>query len=357
MTIYNNSQITLTKFQAEFNHQFKKFFNQMRQDILKIAPACKILIDTLEEFAFRPSKRLRPAFLYFGYIAAGGNNYKAALQASLSVELLQTFALIHDDLIDKAEIRRGKPTIDLIFEKAAPKNISDKKHFGKSAAILLGDLSFTYADQLLTSSNFPQDTILSAKKYYDFLRSEVIFGEYLDILLVGNKKATKDQIIKMLILKSAKYSIERPLHIGAALAKAKEDIFKAYSNYAIPLGLAFQIQDDILGIYGDPKTTGKSSNSDILEGKNTLIISNTREKISQKDKIFLDSILANPKATRSEIKKLKKAIIDSGALSQTKKEVQDLILKSKRALGHINLEKNAKNFLIEIANYIGTRLN
>lgn len=353
----NRALKQLHSFQNLFNKSFRKFFSQKKKQIGKISASAKVLIESIEEYTFRESKRIRPAFIYFGYIATGGKDLDSALKLAQSAELLHTFALIHDDLIDKSSLRRGKPTIDQIFEKKTPKHIVDKSHYGLSSALLVGDLTFSYADEIFTNSSFEPKIMLSAKKYFDLLKDEVIAGQYLDVLITNDLHATKDKITNMITLKTAKYTIERPLHIGAALASAPNFIFKAFSNYAIPLGLAFQIQDDILGVFGDPKVTGKSSDSDLKEGKMTVLLANALSLASLRQKQILAKVIGNPNSKFSDIAKVKQIIINTKALDITKEEIDRLILKAKKGLINVKLENNSKDFLLGIADFIGNRLH
>ncbi len=216
-------------------------------------------------------KRLRPAFCYWGWRGAGGpaESDDAALRAAASLEFLQACALIHDDVMDGSDTRRGLPSAHRRFAGVhrGAEWLGSPESFGVGAAILLGDLCLVWADEVLLSTDFPVQSLRRAKTVYDDMRTELMAGQYLDLLEQARGGGSVERALTVVRFKSAKYTIERPLHLGAVLAGADAALIAAYSAYGLPLGEAFQLRDDILGVFGDPNETGKPAGDDLREGK------------------------------------------------------------------------------------------
>ena len=187
-------------FKEEVDLAIKHFLVEKRVEAKEISPGVVTLLDEVERFIFSGGKRVRPAFLYSGYVASGGKAHDAAVYASMSVEFLHTFALIHDDIIDRSAIRRGKPTSHKAFEEyhTTKKFTGNKEHFGLSAAILAGDLAYAFAEEVLTSAPFPQERVRRARYYFDQMKFQVIAGEYLDVLGGYTKSLKEDDILNII---------------------------------------------------------------------------------------------------------------------------------------------------------------
>jgi len=272
----------------------------------------------------------------------------------MAIELLHTFALIHDDIIDQSVSRRGLTTPHIFFEQMHRNEKWDGKseHFGVSAAILTGDLAHIYADEVFTTSPFPMEALKRAYPYYDILRVEVIFGEHLDVLGGVKQHFDEQGILQMLKYKSGKYTIERPLHLGLALANAPENMFTMYSGYGIPLGQAFQIQDDILGLFGDEEKTGKPTDSDIKEGKRTLLVIKAYEKANKTQKNLLDRTLGNPRIKESDVERVRDVVRQTGSYQYSKDLAMKLIYQAKKALSSSFMTEDAYSYLTGIADYM-----
>src|SRR5215469_4907376 len=241
-------------------------------------------------------KRLRPAFCYWGWRGAGGPDCPEIINAAAALELLHAGALIHDDLMDASDTRRGQPSLHRQFEArhAARGWYGSAEAFGMGMAILLGDLLICWTDEMFHASGLPGDALRRGRPVLDQMRTEVFAGQYLDLLGQAAGDETVAGALRVVELKTAKYTIERPLHLGAALAGAGPDLAgprgpgsggalagdggtaggdgslaAAYTAYGLPLGIAFQLRDDILGVFGDPAQTGKPAGDDVREGKRT----------------------------------------------------------------------------------------
>src|SRR5688572_2910645 len=240
-------------------------------------------------------KRFRAAFCYWGFRAVqpdvAGEN--AVLRACAALELLHASALVHDDLMDASDTRRGRPATHRGFEAEhrADGWRGDAEQYGAAAAILLGDLLLSWADELLRRCGLDRDRVGPALDVFDLCRSEVIAGQFLDVSVQARGRASVDDAMTVLRYKSAKYSIERPLHVGAALAGAPQAAITALSGFGLPLGEAFQLRDDLLGVFGDPATTGKPAGDDLVEGKRTVLVALALEAALAAEAARLDGAL------------------------------------------------------------------
>lgn len=348
----------LSWFKEEEDLAIKHFLGKKRKEAEEISPEFVTLLDEVERFILSGGKRVRPAFLYSGYVASGGKAHDAAVYASMSVEFLHTFALIHDDIIDRSDLRRGKPTSHKTFEKyhVMKKFPGSKEHFGLSSAILAGDLAYAFAEEILTSAPFPQERVRRARYYFDQMKFQVIAGEYLDVLGGYKKSLKEDDILNIIEYKTAKYTVERPLQIGAMLAGAEVDILETFTAYGIPLGQGFQLQDDIFGVFGDKKKIGKPTDSDIKEGKMTVLIAKAYEWSNKRQRRDLNSILGNFEAKEADIDKVRLIIYETGAFDYATKLSHKLIEQARDAIAAAKLQKEGKEYLLSAANYLITRV-
>ncbi len=308
------------------------------------------MIETISQL-MSGGKRLRPAFAYWGYLGAGGDDSRSIVRAATSLEFLQACALIHDDVMDGSDTRRGLPATHRFFEALHTESawLGSAENFGLGAAILAGDLCLSWADELLFASGLAADKVLEAKPLYDIMRTELMAGQYLDLLEQAKASAHVDSIRNVIKYKSAKYTIERPLHLGAKLAGASDEVLAAYSAYGLPLGEAFQLRDDVLGVFGDAEITGKPAGDDLREGKRTALIGYTVELASESDADFVLSHLGNPHLSRETIDAMRAIITACGALDRV-----ESMISSGRELALFSLESapitdEAKHVLANLA--------
>ena len=303
-------------------------------------------------------KRLRPAFCYWGWRGAGGDpaHDDAALRAAASLEFLQACALIHDDVMDGSDTRRGLPAAHRRFAGVhrGAEWLGSPEDFGVGAAILLGDLCLSWADEVLLTAEFPDDALRRAKTVYDEMRTELMAGQYLDLLEQARGGGSVERALRVVRYKSAKYTIERPLHVGAALAGAGRDVFAAYTGYGLPLGEAFQLRDDILGVFGDPVETGKPAGDDLREGKRTVLIAIAVERSTPVQAEVIRRHLGDPGLDANGVDALREIIAATGALAHTETLIGDLLDQSLAALGTAELEPQAHEVLTGLA-YAATR--
>jgi geranylgeranyl diphosphate synthase type I len=307
-------------------------------------------------------KRFRAAFCYWGFRAVAGTSYDAAdddalVRACASLELLHASALVHDDYMDASDTRRGRPATHRGFsaEHRADGWRGDPEQYGAAAAILLGDLLLSWSDELLRRCGLPLDRAVAALDVFDRCRSEVISGQFLDVSVQARGVADVDAAMTVLRDKSAKYSIERPLHIGATLAGGGEQQLRQLSAFGLPLGEAFQLRDDLLGVFGDPSATGKPAGDDLVEGKRTVLVALALDGAQADDAARLDSALGTALSS-DDVTQLRRIIDDSGAHHQVEQVITELAATSTDALAGSDLDPHARDVLLALAKAATHRL-
>ncbi len=273
-------------------------------------------------------KRLRPAFVHWGHRFAGGHDDDSVVAAAIALELLHTFALIHDDVMDRSDVRRGVATVHRSF---ADRHHRGDEWFGMSAAIVAGDLAFVWAGAVLDSLDVDDDVRRRVRSIYDGLRVEVIAGQYLDLRLAGLRPTTQ-QAVRVALLKSGRYTVTRPLQLGAALAGAPESTLDVLSRYGDALGIAFQMRDDVLGVFGDPATTGKGAADDLRDGKASLLLVRAFEMCSPAEQRFLTGALGDPDLDDADAGACRAIIAGSGALASIERLIDSKIDEARMAL-------------------------
>ena len=301
-------------------------------------------------------KRLRPAFCWWGYRGAGGADTEEALRAAAALEFLQACALIHDDVMDGSDTRRGMPSAHHRFAMLhrGSEWLGTPEAFGVGAAILLGDLCLSWADELLLTSGVPAAHLNSAKRVYDEMRTELMAGQYLDLLEQARGGGSVERAMRVVRFKSAKYTIERPLHMGAALAGAGPHVMAAYSGYGLPLGEAFQLRDDVLGVFGDPGETGKPAGDDLREGKRTVLIATAMDRATPAQAAQIRRHLGDPGLDATGVALLREVISETGALDHAEQLITSLTDQALAALDSVDLQAPAPEVLAGLA-YAATR--
>ena len=305
----------------------------------------------LRDLVLAGGKRLRPAFCHWAYVGAGGDaEDPAVVDAGAALELLHTFALVHDDIMDGSATRRGTDTIHVLFESGHALDgwRGEARRFGEGVAILVGDLAFVYADQLLAGA--PP----AAHQVFTELRIEVNVGQYLDLLGTARGRATEATARRISRFKSGKYTVERPLHLGAALAGRLDDLAVPLSGYGLPLGEAFQLRDDLLGVFGDEDVTGKPVGEDLREGKPTLLYAMAVEQAS----VAGAAVLARYGAADlddDEVAALQDVLLSSGAVETVEGNIDRLVAEAVEAIDGAGLTGAAHGALVELAYYVAGR--
>jgi len=285
-------------------------------------------------------KRLRAAFLYWGYRAGGGPDTEAVIRAATAMEFFQAAALLHDDVMDDSDTRRGMPSAHrrLADEHSAAGWAGSGDRFGIAGAILGGDLCLIWSDELLATSGLPAAELSRARPVFDRMRTQLMGGQFLDVLesARGWDSLTTDQRVtrarRVIRYKSAKYTIEHPLLIGAAAADVSAPNCGALSTYGLDLGEAFQLRDDLLGVFGDPAHTGKPAGDDLREGKRTVLVALALDQASPSTMALFDEALGAPDLDEQGVSELRSTISASGAPERVEQLILDLSASARTAL-------------------------
>jgi geranylgeranyl diphosphate synthase type I len=297
----------------------------------------------LRDYVLRGGKRLRGALVLLGAKAAGGDE-AVALPASLGCELLHAYLLVHDDFMDRDELRRGGPTLHVTLGQ------KHGQHLGGSVALLLGSLTQAWAHELLLDTPAPPERVLRAARLFEQAIAQVTAGQMLD-LLASRGEPTSQEVLEIERHKTGGYTFELPLLLGAALCGASEELEDALRRYARPLGQGFQIADDLLGTFGSPEVTGKPNASDLREGKRTLLITRALELATADDARTLRGALGREDMTDAEADGLRALLSRTGAVDAARSDAERLCAEALRALEGTAIAGPVKHALTEIANH------
>ncbi len=335
---------------AKVSLALEEFLSHRGELITSISLDLLPLIEALSEL-LAGGKRLRPAFCYWGARGAGLPASDALVEAAAALELLQACALIHDDVMDGSATRRGLPAAHHRFANVhrLEQWHGSPEDFGVGAAILLGDLCLSWADEMLLDAGLKSSALHRAKPVYDVMRAELMAGQYLDLLEQVQASSSVERAILVARYKSAKYTIERPLHLGAAFADAPAHVYESYSAYGLPLGEAFQLRDDVLGVFGDPLVIGKPAGDDLREGKRTVLIAIALEHASPAGIDAINTHLGDPDLDDAGVELLREIITESGALERTEHHIASLFANAVRAIETAEIDDEARVVLLGLA--------
>ena len=306
---------------ARFDARLAEFLRQQGPGWPDGAP--RGLLGTLNRFVLAGGKRLRPTFCYWGWRSAGGPDGEAIVTAAAALELFHAFALIHDDIMDGSERRRGEPSVHQLFTDLHTRSSwrGDAARYGRNIALLGGDLCAAWADQMFHDSGLTREQVHRGYPLFAGMRTEVIAGQYLDLVSgVGDGSAAG--ALTVIRMKAARYTVTRPLQIGAALAGAAEDLLAAYVSFGDPLGDAFQLRDDVLGVFGDPAVTGKPVLDDLREGKRTVLMAFARDRATREQSARIRALFGRPDLDDDGAGELRRILVDTGALEATERLIE-----------------------------------
>ncbi|MGH2724065.1 MAG: polyprenyl synthetase family protein [Actinomycetota bacterium] len=340
------------------DEELARFLSGQRQAFLPQDPGVTVLFDELDRVVASGGKRLRPLFCLLGHRAAGGEADDRAIRAAAALELLHTFAIVHDDVMDRSPTRRGVAAswVHLAEEHRRASHRGDAEGYGTSAAILLGDLALVLADAALLGAGFGPDRLLPALGRYARMRTEVVAGQFLDVLAAHRGAADEAEARRIAVLKSGGYTVEGPLHIGALLAGADDGLLAALSRYGVALGEAFQLRDDVLGVFGDPAVTGKDRDSDLREGKRTVLVAKAVASASDADRRLLVERLGRPDLSTEELERARAVIEATGALAATLELIDERVSVAKAGLRDSGISGEPAILLEEMADLVAVRL-
>lgn len=335
-----------------------EFFDSRSEQVAAVGGGYVSAVRDLTEFVLRGGKRIRPSFAWTAWLGAGGDpdgiDAASVIRACAALELVQACALIHDDIIDASITRRGFPTVHIGFadRHRAARWSGSPARFGESAAILLGDLALCWADDMLRESGIGPESAARLSPVWSAMRTEVLGGQLLDIEAEAGVDESVDAAMKVNRYKTAAYTVERPLHIGAVLADARADLVADYRSFGTDIGLAFQLRDDLLGVFGDPSVTGKPSGDDIREGKRTVLIAvglARADEHAPDAATLLRASLGDRDVAEARIEDVRTALTDLGAVDDVERRISHLTERALATLAASAVEPRAAAQLREMA--------
>ena len=341
---------------------------QISEDLAPVHAAARALLSG--------GKRFRARFCYWGWRATQLPDpidpmpteedltaRDGIVRVAAALELLHAAALVHDDIIDRSAVRRGAPAAHEYFTRLHRDSewARDPERFGQAAAMLLGDLLLSWSDELFAaaSDGFGEQGA-AARREFATMRAEVTLGQYLDVLeehawITRSDQEATARAQKVVVYKSAKYSVEAPLVIGALLGGADEGQVEALRRFGVPLGIAFQLRDDLLGVFGDPAATGKPAGDDLREGKRTVLIAVARGALPGSARALLDDLLGDPELDAEQIEMLRQTLRECGAVDRVERAIEHSLGQAVEALGDARLAPAAKAELRALADAVAKR--
>jgi len=364
-----SSELLLTQVQENLD----TFCQKQRSDFEAISSDLVPVVDFTQSL-LQGGKRFRALFCYWAWRAALSQSIhrqsetevlaseSAIAGIAASLEMFHAAALVHDDLLDQSDTRRGAPAIHKRFESLHSEKgwAGSHERFGVAGSVLVGDLMLGWSSEIFGNAllHSPNREIESAcRDEFSLMRVEVMAGQYLDVL-EENAAATRSlaeavgRAEKVILYKTAKYSIEAPLRIGAAFAGADQATLNSFTSFGIPLGIAFQLRDDILGVFGDPSVTGKPAGDDLREGKRTVLVALTKQALASRSESMseaFEELLTSRELESQQIGFMQKLIEESGALDKTERMINELADRSLEALAEAELDPEAKEVLRSLA--------
>lgn len=345
----------LETFRARLEGELRQFLGE-KIDRTRAPQAIRELLEPLQEFVLRGGKRLRPALVEFAYRAAGGEA-GGATKMALSIELLHTYLLAHDDIMDGAETRRGGLAAHRVFEAAHRGRgwHGDAARHGEATAILMGDLAHSWAVELFLSTPIAEERRAAAARVFTEMCEEVVLGQYLEMTAPYRRGLDRDDLLDILRLKSGRYSVERPLQLGALLGGAPADLREGLSRYGLALGEAFQLQDDLLGVFGDSDAVGKPVGGDLREGKFTLLIQTALERTDEVQRQTILGCLADEQPSAEHVRAVTALIESSGARTEIEKLVAGRLETARGELTALAIDEESYFFFAGLVEYLAGR--
>jgi geranylgeranyl diphosphate synthase type I len=355
-----------------------EFLAEQSPEVLDIASELGVLLEYSADLV-RGGKRFRALFCYWGWNAVGSGrdgfdpleqlepprDLASIVDVATGLELFHAAALVHDDIMDRSDTRRGNPSVHKRFEELHSRGgwRGDVRGFGTGGALLLGDLLLGWSEELLQSGLDlleSRESARAARSEFNRMRTEVTVGQYLDILeesswLTADERDQLARAHRVLVYKSAKYSVEAPLAIGGSLGGGTLRQLAALRDFGLPLGIAYQLRDDMLGVFGDPRVTGKPAGDDLREGKRTVLIALARVGLPQTSIRLFDELLGDPALDDGQIRMLQSTLVDSGAVDKVERMIAHNVSLARSALTEAPLTREAVTRLDELAETVINR--
>jgi geranylgeranyl diphosphate synthase type I len=354
------------------------FLSERTTELAAITPELGAVTDVARDF-LSGGKRFRALFCYWGWQSVSGRadefdplqddtasrDLDGVVLAASALEVFHAAALVHDDIMDRSDTRRGKLSAHRLFESIHRDGgwDGDAAQFGEAAALLLGDLLLGWSDELFDAGGSlltVDGAARAGRGEFARMRTEVTAGQYLDILeenswLVHPESEALSRAHRVIVYKSAKYSVEAPLAIGGALAGASEAQLAALRSFGLPLGVAYQLRDDVLGVFGDPAVTGKPAGDDLREGKRTVLIALARTRLPANARSLVDELMGDPDLDGQQVDMVRTALRDSGAPDEVERIIDHNVELARRAIADAPLARTARDQLLELADRVTRR--
>jgi geranylgeranyl diphosphate synthase type I len=341
---------------ARFAEHLTDFLDEHTRLLLEIHPDLSLLADQARSAVLNGGKRLRPSFTYWGWRAhlpEGAPGEIDLIRGAASLELLHACALVHDDVMDASDTRRGQPSAHVRFAQNHRSRSwpGSAESFGAAGAILLGDLLLSWAEEMFTAAitRLPAVRATAAEAEFDLMRTEVVAGQFLDVLAQTRGAFDPDEALRVVQFKTSKYTVERPLLLGAAAAGADPATSGALSGYGLALGEAFQLRDDLLGVFGDPSETGKPAGDDLREGKRTLLVALAAQAADSAQRAMLQSGIGDMTLTAVGVQELRSVLIATGARDAVEKRIHERAAAAEECLDPELIAPAARLALAELA--------
>jgi geranylgeranyl diphosphate synthase, type I len=355
-----------------------EFLTERGPSVSTIAPELAPFVE-YSAALLRGGKRFRALFCYWGWNAVGAGrdgfdplealepprDLASVVDVASGLELFHAAALVHDDIMDSSDTRRGMPAAHRRFASLHAEQgwTGSGVDFGVSGGLLLGDLLLGWSDELIEQGLALLDSRTAAnaaRAEFNRMRTEVTAGQYLDILEERSWRSSPEneqlaRAHRVLVYKSAKYSVEAPLVIGGSMGAGSSEQLAALRAFGLPLGIAYQLRDDILGVFGDPDVTGKPAGDDLREGKRTVLVAIARAELPATAVRLLDELLGDPSLDGDQIRVLQRTLIDSGAVEKVERMIAHNVQLARAALDGAPLDRTALTQLGQLADTVINR--
>jgi geranylgeranyl diphosphate synthase type I len=340
-------------------HALSDYLAGRRAQGAAMEPSFAGAVDALSDFVLGGGKRVRPTFAWWGWRGAGGDPdgplADTVLRVVSSLELIQACALIHDDLMDDSAVRRGRPTVHVAFtgQHREQRWLGEPERFGLAAALLIGDVALAWADDMLYTAGLPADALHRASEAWQAMRTEMLAGQYLDMLTQARGDSSEDAALRIDRLKTAAYTVARPLHLGAAIGGGSPELVAGLREFGADIGVAFQLRDDLLGVFGDPAVTGKPAGDDLREGKRTLLVAlglaRAAERGATGAAAALHAAIGRQDLDAGTVDEVRELLVELGAVAAVEDRISALTSSALATLARTPVAEPAASRLRELA--------
>ncbi len=347
----------LQSFGRELDERLREWLAGRAEPLAAGRPVGAELLARLDGYVLRGGKRLRPALLHHAFLACGGVPGPGSWSLAMALELLHAYLLIHDDIMDRSEVRRGGPSAHVDFASLHRRRgwEGDPEHFGLSVAILLGDLANAYVQELAGCAEVPAERRPAVARCFAVMCQEVVVGQYEEMTVPYREQPGEEELLRVLQLKSGRYSVQRPLELGALLAGAPAVTRHGLARYGRLTGEAFQLQDDLLGMFGDAATVGKPVGADLTEGKFTVLIHHALAGADEAGRRLLLAALGNRELDAAAVERVRQVIVGSGAAERVRAMIEERTTAAQAELDGLALTGPGAAFLRGLVAFLRER--